>query len=702
MTKENYIQQNTQLAVSSIINTLSLLNEGCTIPFISRYRKEKTENLDEVQITSIRDFSKKYEEIIDKQIQILKSINEQDKLTVELKNKIESCFQLSELEDIYLPFKQKKETRGDKAKKMGLEPLAKMIMSQRGGNPEIMAEKFVKGEVEDEKMALKGAADIIAEYINENTFVRNRVRNLFRRKSVLQSKLLKGKEEAGIKYKDFFSYQEPLFKVPSYRLLAVLRAEKEGILSVKAQPEKDLCIETIREIVVKSNEECSLFVSNVCMDAYSRLMAPSLENEILNEYKEKADIEAIKVFSNNLKQLLLASPLGEKRILAIDPGFRTGCKVVCIDETGFLLHNTTIFPHPPQNETLKAKSKLSALVQQYKIEAIAIGDGTAGRETEQLIKNTKFDRDIDVFVVREDGASIYSASAIARKEFPDYDVTVRGAVSIGRRLMDPLAELVKIDPKSIGVGQYQYDVNQTLLKSALDDVVLSAVNTVGVDINTASPFLLAYVSGLNTNIAQSIVEFREKNGLFKNRVQIKEIKRLGEKSYEQCAGFLRIRNGENPLDNTSIHPESYSFVEKIAQNYKVKIEELIGNESILSLVPKPNEIDAFTFEDIIKELKKPGRDPRKKAKVLEFDKNIREIKNLSIGMKIKGIVTNITSFGCFVNIGLKEQGLIHKSNLAEHYVEDPSSVVSLHEHLNVEVIEIDLNRKRISLKKIEI
>jgi uncharacterized protein len=702
MTAQTYIQSNSGLNDKAIQNTINLLNEGATIPFISRYRKEMTGGLDEVEIAQIRDLKKQFEELISRQQSILKSIDEQGKLTEDLKSKIETCFDSNALEDIYLPYKQKKITRGEKAKKLGLEPLAKMIISQRGGDPFQMAERFVKGEVIDEDMAISGAKDIIAEYINENAIMRGRLRQLFQRKSIFTSKLLKGKSEEAQKYKDFFDFNEPLFKIPSHRFLAIYRGEREGLLGLKVQPEKEQALEQMERFFVKSEDECGKIVKEVCKDAYTRLLCPSLENETINEAKIKADVEAIKIFSTNLKQLLLAPPLGSKRILAIDPGFRTGCKVVCLDEQGNLLNNHTIYPHAPQNEREKSSAKISQLVQMYKIEAIAIGDGTAGRETEHFIKHVKFDRDLDIFSVREDGASIYSASSIARKELPDYDVTVRGSVSIGRRLMDPLAELVKIDPKSVGVGQYQHEVNQNLLKDALTDVVVSAVNSVGVDLNTASPYLLSYVSGLSLATAESIVSHRHENGAFASRLDLKKVKRLGDKTFEQCAGFLRIRNAENPLDNSALHPESYMFVEKIAKKVKLSIPELIGNEKVLKELKQSDvpEIDSFTFKDIISELLKPGRDPRKKVKIFEFKASLKTISDLIVGMKLPGIVTNVTAFGAFVNIGIKENGLIHKSQLADVYVEDPSQFIKLHEHVDVEVIEIDVERKRIGLKKV--
>ncbi len=698
----SFIQNTNSISEKSISQTLQLLKEGATIPFIARYRKEMTQGLDEVQIADIRDYAKKYDEIIQRQQTITSSIEEQNKLTPELKDKILSTFDSTILEDIYLPFKQKRQTKGDKAKKLGLEPLAKMIMSQRGGDTFSMASKFVKGEINDEDEALSGAKDIIAEWINENASARARIRQLFQRKAILQSKLSKGKEIEGEKYKDYFDFSEPLYKCASHRFLALYRADREGVLSIKAQPQQEDAIETLERFFVKSNDSCGELVADACKESYKRLMCPSLENELLNEAKEKADKEAIKVFSSNLRQLLLAPPLGSKRILAIDPGFRTGCKVVCLDENGTLLNNATIYPHPPQNESAQAQAKLAQLVQMYKIDAIAIGDGTAGRETEFIVKKTRFDRDLDVFVVREDGASIYSASSIARKEFPDYDVTVRGAVSIGRRLMDPLAELVKIDPKSVGVGQYQHEVQQTLLKDALDDVVVSCVNNVGVDLNTASPYLLSYVSGLGNTLAENIIEFRKENGGIFSREELKKVKRLGDKAYEQAAGFLRIRDAKNPLDNSAIHPENYKTVEKIAKFLKVAVADLIGNDELLKSIQKTDfpEIDNYTFEDIIKELKKPGRDPRKKAKVLEFSSKIKTIADLEIGMKLTGIVTNVTAFGAFINIGIKENGLIHKSNLAYEYVEDPSKYISLHEHVEVEVMEVDAARKRVGLKKV--
>ena len=702
MTLLEYISQTSKFSEKSISNTIQLLQEGATIPFVERYRKEMTGNLDELEIAEIRDNLKKYEECQVRQKAICKAIDEQNKLTIELKSLIEATFDLTILEDIYFPFKQKRVTRGEKARKLGLEPLAKNIMSQRGGDPYRMAHSFVKGEIENEEQAIIGAKDIIAEWINENIQLRNRLRNLFQRKSIVSTKIMKGKLEEGEKYKDYFEFSESLFKIPSHRFLAIYRGEREGVLSLKVQPEKEKAIEIIEQFFVKSTDECGQLIKECCKDAYTRLLSNSLENEIINEAKNKADKDAIRVFATNLKQLLLASPLGSKRILAIDPGFRTGCKIVCLDENGELLFNTTIFPHAPQNERDKASAKLGQLVQMYKIDAIAIGDGTAGRETENLVRKVKFDRDLDVYIVREDGASIYSASAIARKEFPDYDVTVRGAVSIGRRLMDPLSELVKIDPKSIGVGQYQHEVDQKNLKNSLDDVVISAVNSVGVDLNLASPYLLQYVSGLGPGLAENIVKYRQEIGSFKSREELKKVKLLGNKAYEQCAGFLRVKDGENPLDNSAVHPESYKLVHEIAKKTKTEISNLIGNKSILDSLKASDfpQTDSFTFNDVINELKKPGRDPRKKASVFEFNASLKTIADVQLGMKVPGIVTNVTDFGAFVNIGIKENGLIHKSQLAETYVTDPSQFISIHEHVLVEVLEVDVIRKRIGLKRV--
>mgnify|MGYP001943788726 CR=1 FL=1 len=702
MQQNSFIQNQTSIDLKSIDNTITLLNEGATVPFIARYRKERTGGLDEVQITQIRDFAKKYDDIIQRQQTIIAAIEEQGKLTDELKDKITTCLDLNVLEDIYLPYKQKRETRGIKARKKGLEPLAKMIMSQNNGSIEQLADRFIKGEVATIEEALKGAQDIIAEWMNENAALRASLRKTFQRKALIQTKLSKGKEVEGEKYKDYFNFSEPVFRMVSHRFLAIYRANREGIISLKVQPEKEICIETMNRFFVKGNNESSKIVEQAAQDAYKRLIAPSLENELTNELKEKADLAAIQVFSTNLRQLLLAAPVGSKRVLAIDPGFRTGCKIVCLDEAGDLLTNITIYPHPPQKEADKAKSKIAQLVQAYKIQVIAIGDGTAGRETEYLIKRIRFDRDVEVYSVREDGASIYSASSIARKEFPNYDVTVRGAVSIGRRLMDPLAELVKIDPKSVGVGQYQHEVNQSHLKVALDDVVVSCVNSVGVDLNTASPYLLSYIAGLGQTLAENIANYRSENGPFKSREELKKVKRLGDKAYEQAAGFLRIRESENPLDNSAIHPENYQVIEQLAKKKKFNLKDLIANDEAINRISKEDlpSVDSYTFDHIIKELKKPGRDPRRKAKVLEFDSSIRLLEDLKVGMKLNGIVTNVTAFGAFVNIGIKENGLIHKSNLADTFVSDPSQYISLHQHVEVEVLEVDLARKRLALRKV--
>ncbi len=695
----SYIQQLAQISEKQIQATIQLLQEGATIPFISRYRKERTGGLDEVEVAQIRDGLKKWEELEERKATILNSIEEQGLLTPELKSKIEQCYVSTDLEDIYLPYKPKKRTKGQIAREKGLEPLAKMIMSQKGGDPYQMAERFTNRDLPDVEEAVDGAKDIIAEWINENSFVRSRLRQLFERKAILTSTLVKGKDTEGQLYKDYFSHEEKLNRCPSHRFLAIMRGAKEGILRVKAQPEKEEALEIIERVVVRGNGADADCVAEAAKEAYSRLLSSSLENEALQDVKLKSDLEAIGVFSKNLKQLLLAPPLGSKRILALDPGYRTGCKVVCLDENGDLLHNETIYPHPPQKETAKASSKISQLVETYKIEAIAVGDGTAGRETETFIKNIRFREDVLVFIVREDGASIYSASPIARKEFPSYDVTVRGAVSIGRRLMDPLSELVKIDAKSLGVGQYQHDVDQKKLKEELDDVVVSAVNSVGVELNTSSPYLLSYVSGLGLSLAENIIKFRMENGPFSDRAQLKKVPRLGDKAFEQCAGFLRIRNGKNPLDNTAVHPESYGIVKDFAKRLNLSVEELLGNQDALDKLEKLPELN-FTEKDILAELRKPGRDPRKKAKVLEFSKSVRTIDDIFEGQKLPGIVTNVTNFGAFVNIGIKENGLIHKSQLADTYVENPSDFIALHEHVEVEVLEVDKERKRIGLKKL--
>jgi len=702
MKELEYIKRVTGIIEKGISCVIELLSEGATVPFIARYRKSMTGELDEVQITAIRDEQKKYISITARQHTILSAIKEQGKLSSELSSEIKECFDLISLEDIYLPYKQKRLTKGEKARKMGLEPLAKMIMSQKGDNPRDMASRFVKGEVASKDDALTGAKNIIAEWISENATLRARLRSMFSNRAILKSKLVKGKETEAEKYRNYFDHSESISRCASHRFLAIYRANREGVLSLKVRPDEDNAMELIKRFFVKGNSELSGLVQEACLDSYKRLLRPSLENEAIVIAKEKADKDAINVFSKNLRQLLLAPPLGAKRILAIDPGFKSGCKVVCIDETGALLTNVNIYPHPPQKETSKAQSKLFQLVQAYKIDAIAIGDGTAGRETENLVKHIRFDRDVDVFVVNEDGASIYSASSIARKEFPNFDITVRGSVSIGRRLMDPLAELVKIDPKSVGVGQYQHEVNQTRLKEALDDVVVSCVNMVGVDVNTASEYLLSYISGLGPTLAENIVAYRKENGRINSREELKKVKRLGNKAFEQAAGFIRIKNGKNPLDDSSVHPESYSVVNAMAKKIKVSTNELIGEKELIDKLDWKDfdSIDRITFDDVVKELNKPGLDPREKVKVLEFDGSIKSITDLIQGMTLNGIVTNVTNFGAFVNIGIKENGLIHKSNLADVYVEDPSDFIALHEHVKVQVMEVDVSRKRIGLKKL--
>lgn len=700
MLKYEFIERSTVFGEQQVKNVISLLEQGSTIPFIARYRKEMTRGLDEVQIAEIRDLGNRYDTIIHRQKTIIEQIDEQGALTESLKVQILETFDPNKLEDLYLPYKKKRQTKAEKARKAGLEPLAKMIISQRGGDPETMAQRFVKGEIYSEEEALEGAQHIISEWINEALPLRERLREQFAKFSILETKLVKGKEEEGEVYKNYFSHSERLSACPSHRFLAIHRAVKDGILTIKARPDEEKALQQVERFFVKGNDACSDLVRKSCKDAYARLIRPSLENEVLNSAKEKADDETIKVFGKNLRQLLLAPPLGNKRILAIDPGFRTGCKVVCLDDMGNLLTNETIYPHPPQKETSKASAKISQLVQAYKIEVIAIGDGTAGRETEQFIKHIRFDRDIEVFIVREDGASVYSASSVARKEFPNYDVTVRGSVSIGRRLMDPLSELVKIDPKSIGVGQYQHEVDQTKLKERLDEVVASCVNAVGVDLNTASPYLLSYVSGIGPSMAENIVSHRRSNGPFSTREQLKDVPRLGAKAFEQCAGFLRIKDGAQRLDNSAVHPESYKAVEQIAKSAGLSVSDLIGNKEVLDkLDPKSfPSIDEYTFSDIVKELRKPGLDPRGKADILEFDHRVKSIDDIVEGMVLKGIVTNVTNFGAFVNIGIKENGLIHKSALADHYVEDPTEIVNLHQHVETQVLSIDKDRKRIGLK----
>ncbi len=693
-----------KLPAHRIANTLKLLQGGATIPFISRYRKEATGGLDEVQIGDIQTRYEKLCELSKRKETVLSTIEEQGKLTPELKSRISACWNATELEDIYLPFKPKRKTRAEAARAKGLEPLALLLMMQKENNLAAKVRNFVKGEVKDEEDALKGARDILAEQISEDERSRNLMRNQFQRQALIQSKVVKGKEaeEASAKYRDYFDFCEPLKKCSSHRLLALRRGESEGVLRVTIFPEdEDMCNERLQRLFVRANNECAHQVEEALTDAYKRLLKPAIETEFAALSKEKADEEAIRVFAENLRQLLLAPPLGQKRVMGIDPGFRTGCKVVCLDAQGTLLHNEAIYPHPPKSEYAQAARKIVKLVEQYKIEAIAIGNGTASRETEQFVTSQRYDREVQVFVVSEDGASIYSASKTAREEFPDYDVTVRGAVSIGRRLMDPLAELVKIDAKSIGVGQYQHDVDQTKLKASLDQTVESCVNLVGVNVNTASKHLLTYVSGLGPTLAQNIVDYRTENGPFESRRQLLKVPRMGAKAYEQCAGFLRIPQAKNPLDNSAVHPESYPIVEQMAKDLNCTVADLIKDKELRSKIDLKkyvtNTVGLPTLTDILQELDKPGRDPRQKIQVFEFDKNVRTLDDLQEGMELPGIVTNITNFGCFVDIGIKENGLVHVSQLADRFVSNPADVVRIHQHVRVKVMSIDHERKRIQL-----
>lgn len=693
-----------KLPAHRIANTLKLLQGGATIPFISRYRKEATGGLDEVQIGDIQTRYEKLCELSKRKETVLSTIEEQGKLTPELKSRISACWNATELEDIYLPFKPKRKTRAETARAKGLEPLALLLMMQKENNLAAKVRNFVKGEVKDEEDALKGARDILAEQISEDERSRNLMRNQFQRQALIQSKVVKGKEaeEASAKYRDYFDFCEPLKKCSSHRLLALRRGESEGVLKVSIFPEdEDMCNERLQRLFVRANNECAHQVEEALTDAYKRLLKPAIETEFAALSKEKADEEAIRVFAENLRQLLLAPPLGQKRVMGIDPGFRTGCKVVCLDAQGTLLHNESIYPHPPKSEYAQAARKVVKLVEQYKIEAIAIGNGTASRETEQFVTSQRYDREVQVFVVSEDGASIYSASKTAREEFPDYDVTVRGAVSIGRRLMDPLAELVKIDAKSIGVGQYQHDVDQTKLKASLDQTVESCVNLVGVNVNTASKHLLTYVSGLGPTLAQNIVDYRTENGPFESRRQLLKVPRMGAKAYEQCAGFLRIPQAKNPLDNSAVHPESYPIVEQMAKDLNCTVADLIKDKELRSKIDLKkyvtDTVGLPTLTDILQELDKPGRDPRQKIQVFEFDKNVRTLDDLQEGMELPGIVTNITNFGCFVDIGIKENGLVHVSQLADRFVSNPAGVVRIHQHVRVKVMSIDHERKRIQL-----
>ena len=681
-------------------NTIRLFEDGATIPFISRYRKEMTGSLDEVKLLHIKAEYKRIKELDARRESIIKSIEEQNKMTPELRQKIEAALTMAEIEDIYLPFRPKRRTRATIAREKGLEPLAVIILEQKETDPDLKAEEFLNDKVATVEEAIAGASDIIAEWISEDVKARKQLRHLYEKEAVIFSKVIKGKETEGIKYSDYFDWSEPLKKCPSHRLLAMRRGEEEGFLRLSMEPVEDNAIEILDSIFITGQNDSSKLVAETIKDSWKRLLSSSMETEFRNISKEKADEEAIKVFAENLRQLLLSSPLGEKNVLAIDPGFRTGCKIVCLDRQGNLLHNETIYPHPPQNETAMSIKKILSLVNAYKIEAIAIGNGTASRETEEFMKWVKFDKDIQVFVVNEAGASIYSASKTARDEFPDYDVTVRGAVSIGRRLMDPLAELVKIEPKSIGVGQYQHDVDQQKLQNALDDVVMSCVNAVGVEVNTASSHLLAYVSGLGPQLARNIIDYRAEKGPFRSRIELLKVKRMGAKAFEQSAGFLRIRNAENPLDSSAVHPESYHVVEKMSKDLGCEVKELITNENKRKEIKLEQYITPVTglptLKDIMDELAKPGRDPRSKIKEFSFA-DIHTFEDLVPGMVVPGIVTNVTKFGAFVDIGVKQDGLVHISNLSRSYVKDPATVVRLHQHVMVKIIGVDIERKRIQL-----
>jgi len=705
----NFIRSKTKLSENGIKNTIQLLNEDCTLPFISRYRKERTGNLDEVQIGTIIKYKTLFEDVEKRKETILKALNEQDVLSPELKKKIDFATDLTTLEDLYLPFKKKRKTKAETARKNGLEPLAKIIMSQNTNDLEYLASKYLN----DKNEALEGARHIIAEWINERTDIRNNIRYQLEKFAQISTSEVKVKiendknpqsvlaKQKAQKFRDYFNWTESLNRCPSHRLLAMLRAEKEGFIRIKIEIDDDRAIQKIEDKIIRNNTDCAIQLKIAIKDAYKRLLFPALSNEILTKVKLKNDDEAIQVFAKNLKQLLLAAPLGEKNILAIDPGFRTGCKIVCLNAQGDLEYNETIYPHAPKNDSIGAMKKINTLVDAYKIEVIAIGNGTASRETEQLIRKIRFVKDIQVFVVSEAGASIYSASKIARDEFPNYDVTVRGSVSIGRRLADPLAELVKIDAKSLGIGQYQHDVDQTKLKKSLDTVVESCVNSIGVNINTASESLLSYVSGIGPKMAENIIHYRNENGAFVNRNEIKKVPRLGAKAFEQGAGFLRIKNAKNPLDDSAVHPESYSIIKKMAKDSGMEVAKLIGNKEVL----KKLDLDIYctdtiglpTLTDIIKELEKPGLDPREKAKVFTFNQNIKTINDLRIGQLLPGIVNNITNFGCFIDIGIKESGLVHVSNLSDKFVKDVSEIVHLHQQVIVKVLEIDVERKRIQL-----
>jgi uncharacterized protein len=710
MTNIEFISKFISAPANNIQKTVQLLQEDCTIPFISRYRKDQTGNLDEIVIENIAKYQKEYEVIVKRKEAILKAILEQKALSTELEKKIQQSFDLQELEDFYLPYKKKKKTKADTARENGLEPLAKIIMAQNNEDIDFISTQYINKSVVNEEEALQGARDIIAEWINENIYVRKQLRRLYQRKAVVSTKVIKTKkeEEAAQKFNQYFDWSENLSKAPSHRLLAMLRAENDGFVKLKVEVDPENsgleALNIIDELIIKRKNDTTPHLELAIQDSFKRLLNPAISNEALQEAKAKADANSIQVFANNLSQLLLAPPLGEKRILAIDPGFRSGCKVVCLDEKGDLLYNETIYPHTPQNEEVMAMKKIRSMVNSYKIDAISIGNGTASRETEFFIKKIAFDKPVQVFIVSEAGASVYSASKIAREEFPNYDVTVRGSVSIGRRLSDPLAELVKIDPKAIGVGQYQHDVDQTKLKEELDNTVIRCVNSVGININTASKHLLSYVSGIGEKIAENIVQYRSENGPFEDRKQLKKVPRLGEKAYQQGVAFIRISNAKNPLDNSAVHPEAYGIVEKMAKDLKVTVSDLIANKEKTALIKPENyitsEIGLLGLKDIIKELEKPGLDPRKSAKVFEFDANVKSIKDLRTGMILPGIVNNITNFGCFVDIGIKESGLVHISQLKAGFVSDVNEVVKLHQHVQVKVTEVDEDRKRIQLSMI--
>ncbi len=706
MTLIHFIQQAVDASTKSIENTLGLLDEACTIPFIARYRKDRTGNLDEVAIEKIAKYRDLYVGIVKRKESILASIEEQGKLTDELRTKIEQSFDLVEIEDLYLPYKKTRKTKADTARALGLEPLAKIIMAQNATDIEAIASKYITKEVEDENKAIQGACDIIAEWINEHLYIRKALRRKFQREAVVATKVVKAKaeEEGAQKFEQYFDWSEPLYKIPAHRLLAILRAEKEGYIRMNIAVDKEDVLQFMEQTIIKNKGEAATYLQKAVADSYKRLLEPALSNEVLGEAKAKADGNSIAVFSDNLAQLLLAAPLGEKRILAIDPGYKTGCKIVCLDENGNLLYNETIYPHPPQKDSAIAMKKVRSMVNSYRIEAIAIGNGTASRETEFFIKKIAFDKPVQVFVVNEAGASVYSASKIAREEFPNYDVTVRGAVSIGRRLADPLAELVKIDPKSIGVGQYQHDVDQTLLKSELDTVVMKCVNKVGININTASKSLLSYVSGIGEKMAENIVQYRAEHGAFTSRATLKKVPRLGEKAYQQAAAFIRIKNAEHPLDDSAVHPEAYPVVEKMAKDLKVTVDTLISNKEAIAQIDlkkyETADIGVLTLTDILKELEKPGLDPRKAAKVFEFDPTVKQMSDLKIGQVLPGIVNNITNFGCFVDVGIKESGLVHISQLKEGFVSDVNEVVKLHQHVQVKVVDVDAAKKRIQLSMI--